>query len=101
MSATSLRAKTRNLWQSRNMSHWRHMLSVNRLYRYLTAENRRWPDFIIAGAQKSGTTSLYRYLAAHPDMVPPITKKLTFFDNNFDRGTQWYRLHFPLKSAGV
>ncbi len=97
MSGSALLGKTRRLWQSPNISHWRHMLSVNRVYRYLTAEKRRWPDFIVAGAQKSGTTSLYRYLAAHPDMVPPITKKLTFFDNNFHRGTQWYRLHFPLR----
>jgi hypothetical protein len=98
MSGSALRGKTQNLWQSPNIRHWRHMFSVNRVYRLLTAEKRHWPDFIVAGAQKSGTTSLYRYLAAHPDMVPPITKKLTFFDNNFHRGTQWYRSHFPLRS---
>jgi hypothetical protein len=100
MSSTNLRAKAQNLWQSPKVSHWRHMLSVNRAYRYLTAENRRWPDFIIVGAQKSGTTSLYRYLEAHPNMVPPIAKELSFFDKNFQRGTQWYRLHFPLRTAG-
>ena len=99
MSETTLRKKTQNLWQSRNIQNWRHMFSVNRVYRYLTAEKRHWPDFIIAGA-KSGTTSLYRYLEAHPDMAPPITKKLTFFDNNFHRGPQWYRLHFPLRRTG-
>src|SRR3954451_16722263 len=99
MSGPALRGKTQNLWQSPNIRHWRHMFSVNRVYRLLTAEKRRWPDFIVAGAQKSGTTSLYRYLAAHPDMVPPITKKLSFFDNNYYRGTQWYRLHFPLRSS--
>lgn len=99
MTRQSLRAKTQNLWQSPRVSYWRHMVSVNRIYRYLTADNRHWPDFIIAGAQKSGTTSLYRYLDEHPNVVSPITKELAFFDRNFDRGTQWYRLHFPLRGA--
>jgi hypothetical protein len=98
MSESTLRGMTRNLWQSPDIRHWRHVFSVNRIYRYHTAERRRWPDFIIAGAQKSGTTALYRYLAAHPDMDPPITKKLSFFDKNFHRGTQWYRLHFSAQS---
>jgi hypothetical protein len=96
MAQVSLRAKTQNLWQSPKVSYWRHMVSPNRMYRYLTAERRCWPDFIIAGAQKSGTTSLYRYLETHPNMRPPITKELAFFDRGFGRGTQWYRLHFPL-----
>ena len=26
------------------------------------------PNFVIIGAQKSGTTSLYEYLRAHPDV---------------------------------
>ena len=75
MSGATLRLKSRNLWQSPNISRWRHMFSVNRVYRYLTAENRRWPDLIYRRAQKSGTTSLYQYLAAHPDMVPPIRRR--------------------------
>jgi hypothetical protein len=99
---STLRGKTQNLWQSSRVSHFRHMFSVNRVYRYLTAEKRRWPDFIIAGAQKSGTTSLYRYLEAHPNMAPPMMKEMAFFDGNYARGTQWYRLHFPLRaSSGV
>jgi hypothetical protein len=100
MSGTSLRGKAQNLWQSHEVSHVRHLFSIHRAYRYITAEKRRLPEFIIVGAQKSGTTSLYRYLEAHPNMVPPITKELTFFDRNFHRGTQWYRLHFPLRTAG-
>jgi len=98
MISANLRGKTQNLWQSPRVSYWRHLFSVNRGYRYLTAERRRWPNFIIVGAQKSGTTSLFRYLETHPDMVPPITKELSFFDKNFHRGPQWYRLHFPFRT---
>ena len=61
-----MRGKAQNLWQSHEVSHFRHLFSINRAYRYLTAEKRRLPEFIIVGAQKSGTTSLYKYLEAHP-----------------------------------
>jgi hypothetical protein len=98
MSASTLLRKTQDLWQLPKVDSWRHMLSVNRAYRFLTAEKRRLPDFIVAGAQKAGTTSLFHYLEQHPDMVPPIEKKLAFFDKNYQRGLPWYRLHFPLQS---
>lgn len=38
-------------------------------------------SFIIAGAQKSGTTALYSYLRTHPDIALPSIKELHFFDN--------------------
>ena len=36
---------------------------------------------IIAGVQKGGTTSLFRYLQNHPELQPPQQKELHFFDN--------------------
>ena len=36
------------------------------------------PDFIIVGAAKSGTTSLARYLAAHPK-IKILGERLEFF----------------------
>lgn len=53
------------------------------------------PDFLIIGAQRGGTTSLYRYLCAHPAVAPAFTKEIHFFDYNFERGVGWYRAHFP------
>ena len=53
------------------------------------------PAFIILGAQKGGTTSLYRYLTAHPSVKPALRKEIHFFDLNFDRGRNWYLKHFP------
>ena len=41
--------------------------------------NRRAPDFVIIGAAKSGTTSLYRYLAQHPLVYFPSIKEPNFF----------------------
>lgn len=57
----------------------------------------RLPDFIIAGAMRSGTTALYRYLGAHPDIfIAP--KELSFFTTKFDTGLDWYRDQF--RAAG-
>jgi len=37
------------------------------------------PNFLIVGAAKSGTTSLYHYLKQHPEIYMPPNKKETFF----------------------
>lgn len=36
-------------------------------------------DFIVIGAQKSGTTSLFAHLAAHPEVAVPPEKEAPFF----------------------
>jgi hypothetical protein len=54
------------------------------------------PEFLIVGAQRSGTTSLYRYLSRHPAVVPVLFGKgVHYFDTDFARGPAWYRSHFP------
>jgi hypothetical protein len=68
--------------------------------RYATAGLRPLPDFVIIGAQRSGTTSLYRWLTDRPDVSPAWKKEVHFFDNHYDRGLRWYRSHFPLRRAG-
>ena len=65
------------------------------LSRGLTHPIRLLPDFLISGAQRGGTTSLYNYLQAHPCFELPTTKELHFFDRKFHRGLAWYRAHFP------
>lgn len=54
------------------------------------------PDFVIVGAQKAGTTSLFAYLAQHPRIAEPSSKEVHYFDYNYHRGENWYRGHFPL-----
>jgi hypothetical protein len=74
------------------------------LYRRATWRIRPLPDFIIIGAQKSGTTSLYSYLRQHPHLRPSFRKEVHFFDgglepgvDNFEKGQAWYRANFPSK----
>ncbi|MEO7573467.1 MAG: sulfotransferase [Acidimicrobiales bacterium] len=53
------------------------------------------PDFVIIGAQRGGTTSLYNYLADHPSVGRALTKELRFFDVGYEQGPAWYRSRFP------
>lgn len=41
--------------------------------------NIKLPDFLIVGAAKSGTTSLYHYLRGHPQIFMPENKEPWFF----------------------
>jgi hypothetical protein len=63
----------------------------------LTAPLRMLPGFLIVGAQRCGTTSMYRALAEHPSVRKAVLHKgVHYFDMNYDRGFSWYRAHFPL-----
>jgi Sulfotransferase domain len=53
------------------------------------------PNFIIIGAQKGGTTSLYVYLTQHPQIAPATQKEIHYFDLQFDKGAEWYYAQFP------
>ena len=65
------------------------------LARLLTAGLRLLPRFVIIGAQRCGTTSLYNNLVKHPCVAPAFRKEVHFFDHNFEKGNRWYRAHFP------
>lgn len=60
------------------------------------------PDFIIIGAIKAGTTSIYRYLNTHPEIVMSSRKEVNYFlGTNFnDKNLSWYASHFPKDPAG-
>lgn len=64
-------------------------------FRKLTGAIRLMPDFLIIGAQRCGTTSLYNYLIKHPYIAPALKKEVHFFDHNYGQGFTWYRAHFP------
>lgn len=70
-----------------------------------TSPIRPLPDFLIIGAKRGGTTSLYRYLLQHPQVLPmfPSARRLPlaenqkgvhYFDTRYGRGIAWYRSHF-------
>jgi hypothetical protein len=59
------------------------------------ADAGRLPTFLIIGAMKAGTTSLYQYLRRHPDVFMAHEKEVQFFsEHNWWRGVDWYRSNF-------
>jgi hypothetical protein len=69
-----------------------------------TAPARVLPDFLIVGAKRGGTTSLWRYLLEHPGILPLFPtperlKGLYYFDEHYGMGERWYRSHFPTRAA--
>jgi hypothetical protein len=65
-----------------------------------TASRRPLPDFLVIGGQRCGTTSLFRALMAHPQILrPQLHKGVNYFDLHYDRGEAWYRAHFPARGT--
>jgi hypothetical protein len=68
-----------------------------RAYTVRTSAIRMLPDYLIIGAQRAGTTSLYLYLTQHPCVAPVVIGKgVHYFDVDFAKGPGWYRGHFPV-----
>ena len=59
------------------------------------------PGFIVTGAMRAGTTSLYRHLCTHPEIGMSREKETDFFieELNFARGADWYQGLFPADRA--
>lgn len=66
-----------------------------------TARLRMLPSFAIISVERGGTTSLYRYITAHPCVAEAFRKEVHYFDMNVERGLDWYRAHFPLRAWGA
>ena len=94
--------------QSRSpVNHAARQVTKQALRRYgvATSALRRGPDFIVIGAKRGGTTSLYRYLLEHSSIQPLFpgrqhVKGVHYYDSNYERGLRWYRSHFPLEAGG-
>ncbi len=62
------------------------------------------PNFIVVGAEKSGTSSIYNLLKSHPDIYMPDSKELSFFNDKDSNGSliefyskngiEWYKSFF-------
>lgn len=50
----------------------------------------RLPNFLIIGAAKSGTSSLYYWLRNNPDIHLSTPKEPHFFEDEYERGTDYY-----------
>jgi hypothetical protein len=78
----------------------RHRLAQLRVRaRQPTARWRRLPDLLVIGAQRCGTSTLYRHLGRHPGVAPSVRKEVEYFSRRFGRGEAWYRAHFALAAG--
>jgi len=68
---------------------------IGRHFYAITGPLRVLPDFIIIGAMKSGTTSLYYNICEHPCVKPASYDEIGYFDVNFHLGKNWYKSMFP------
>jgi len=59
---------------------------------------RMLPGFLIVGAERCGTTSMFHLLSQHPAVFSSTMRKqeVHFFDVAYGRGLAWYQSHFPL-----
>ena len=64
-------------------------------FRLITSPLRGLPDFVIIGAQKSGTTSLYDFLIRNPAIAPALKKEPNYFVLRYSFGKLWYCSNFP------
>jgi len=60
------------------------------------------PDFLIIGAIKGATTSIYDALLKHPKIDGPTIKEINYFSNEkkFKLGLDWYFSQFPERADG-
>jgi len=65
----------------------------------MSRRRRGLPDFLVIGAQRSGTTTLFYDLCRHPQVAGSPVKEVHFFDHHFARGVDWYRSFFPPTAA--
>jgi Sulfotransferase domain len=75
---------------------WRTGVALGRSVARPTSSHRPFPDYLIVGGQRCGTTSLHHYLVQHPAVLPArFTKGVHWFDVAFDKPPSWYRANFP------
>src|SRR3569833_909351 len=58
------------------------------------------PDFLIVGAQKSGTTWLSHLFGQQDFVLRPKVKEVHYFYRHYDLGPRWYRSNFVTSRQG-
>jgi len=83
-------------WLIKNLLLYNSTKLTHRAYCKLTSPFHTLPNFIIIGAAKCGTSSLYNYLVEHPSIFRCIVKEPNYFSMYYDKGNDWYKSCFPL-----
>jgi hypothetical protein len=83
---------------ARRTAHWGLVTAGRPIYRA-----RMLPSFLIVGAERCGTSSMYEVLSWHPAVFSAILprKEVHYFDYNYARPLSWYRCHFPLRARAA
>ena len=102
MNISNIKNKIR-LWLLLNPQFNPYKFSFKFFFRRITGNLRLYPNFIIIGSGRAGTTSLYSYLIQHPNIMGSFSHRdekasdLHFFEHMISSSTNWYRSHFPTK----
>jgi Sulfotransferase domain len=66
-----------------------------------THRARMLPGFLIVGAERCGTTSMFHVLRQHPAVFGTALRKqeVHYFDVAYDRGLDWYQSQFPVQAV--
>ena len=96
----------RDLWSGRVRSVGERTMSMLQALKHHVPVRRNQrqgipdaPSFLIVGAQKAGTTSLFDALVSHPEILPPRTKEIHYFDLHYHQGPAWYRHQLRSEAA--
>lgn len=65
-----------------------------KITKFLSGKKEFKLDFIVVGAQKAGTSSLFNFLSLHPQCSFSSKKEIHYFDKNYVKGETWYHKHF-------
>jgi sulfotransferase family protein len=76
---------------------------MRRNLRRIGGATQRWralPSFVVVGAQRCGTTTIFQTLSDHPQVLRPVVDKGTdYYTLHFSRGLDWYRAQMPLRAT--
>jgi Sulfotransferase domain len=83
---------------ARRTAHWGLVTAGRPIYRA-----RMLPGFLIVGAERCGTSSMYEVLSWHPAVFSAILprKEVHYFDYSYAHPLSWYRCHFPLRARAA
>lgn len=59
---------------------------------------KRRINLLLVGAQKCGTSTLFKTLEQHPEIKGSFVKEVHYFDKNYFMGNFWYHGFFPLSN---
>ncbi len=64
----------------------------------ITSPLRKFPDFLVIGGKRCGTTTLFEFLRQHHNISNPAIDHMGFFDDNYKLGINYYKSFFPIKT---